>query len=43
MLRAAILHECQNFLEGGVGLGGSEENRGTVITSFRIDYLLAKQ
>ena len=26
MLRAAILHECQNYLGGGVGLGGSEKN-----------------
>ena len=24
MLRAAILHECQNYLGGGGGLGGSE-------------------
>ena len=30
MLRAAILHECQNYLEGGGGLGGSEKNRGKV-------------
>ena len=26
MLRAAILHECQNYLGGGAGLGGSEKN-----------------
>ena len=26
MLRAAILHECQNYLGGGGGLGGSEKN-----------------
>ena len=26
MLRAAILHECQNYLRGGGGLGGSEKN-----------------
>ena len=25
-LRAAILHECQNYLGGGGGLGGSEKN-----------------
>ena len=24
-LRAAILHECQNYLGGGGGLGGSEK------------------
>ena len=24
-LRAAILHECQNYLVGGGGLGGSEK------------------
>ena len=29
MLRAAILHECQNYLGGG--LGGSEKNRGPSI------------
>ena len=32
-LRAAILHEFQNHLGDGGGLGGSEKNRGTVITS----------
>ena len=32
MLRAAILHECQNYLGGGGSLGGSEKTRGTVIT-----------
>ena len=26
MLRAAILHECQNYLGGGGGLGGREKN-----------------
>ena len=26
MLRAAILHECQKYLRGGGGLGGSEKN-----------------
>ena len=26
MLRAALLHECQNYLGGGAGLGGSEKN-----------------
>ena len=26
MLRAAILHECQNYLGDGGGLGGSEKN-----------------
>ena len=26
MLRAAILHECQNYLGGGAGLGGSKKN-----------------
>ena len=26
-LRVAILHECQNYLGGGGGLGGSEKNR----------------
>ena len=25
-LRGAILHECQNYLGGGGGLGGSEKN-----------------
>ena len=33
MLRAAILHECQNYLGDGGGLGGSKKNRGTVRTS----------
>ena len=27
-LRAAILYECQNYLGGGGGLGGSEKNWG---------------
>ena len=35
MLPAAILHECQNYLGGGGGLGGSEKNRGTIITSLQ--------
>ena len=26
MLRAAILHECQNYLGGGGGLAGGEKN-----------------
>ena len=26
-LRASILHDCQNYLGGGGGLGGSEKNR----------------
>ena len=30
MLRAAILHECQNYLGGGGGLGGSEKNRAII-------------
>ena len=38
MLRAAILHECQNYLGGGGGLGGSEKNRGTVITSLQLAF-----
>ena len=37
-LRAAILHECQNYLGGGGGLGGSEKNRGTVITSLQLAF-----
>ena len=28
-----LLHECQNYLGGEGGLGGSEKNGGTVITS----------
>ena len=35
-LRAAILHECQNYLGGGGGLEGSEKNKGTVITSLQL-------
>ena len=27
MLRAAILHKCQNYLGGRGGLGGSEEKK----------------
>ena len=38
VLRAAILHECQNYLGGGGGLGGSEKNRGTVITSLQLAF-----
>ena len=38
MLQAAILHECQNYLGGGGGLGGSEVNRGTVITSLQLAF-----
>jgi len=30
-LRAAILHECQNYLGGGCGLKKKKKNRGTVI------------
>ena len=30
-LRAAILHECQNYLGGGGGLGGSEKNNYKII------------
>ena len=37
-LRAAILHECQNDLGGGDGLGGSEKNIGTVITSLQLAF-----
>ena len=37
-LRAAILHECQNYLGGGGGLGGSVKNRGTVITSLQLAF-----
>ena len=32
------LHECPNYLEGGGGLGGSEKNRGTVITSLQLAF-----
>ena len=32
-LRAAILHECQNYLGGRGGLGGSEKTRGTVLNN----------
>ena len=39
VLRAAILRECQNYLIGGRGgLGGSEKNRGTVITSLQLAF-----
>ena len=37
-IRAAILHECQNYLGGGGCLGGSEKNRGTVITSVQLAF-----
>ena len=37
-LRAAILHECQNYLGGGGGLGGSEKNRGTLITTLQLTF-----
>ena len=37
-LRAAILDECQNYVGGGGGLGGSEKNRGTVITSLQLAF-----
>ena len=37
-LRAAILHEFQNYLGGGGGLGGNEKNRGTVITSLQLAF-----
>ena len=40
-LRAAILHESQNYLEGGGGgggLGGCEKNRETVITSLQLAF-----
>ena len=32
-LRAAIFHECQNYLGGRGGLGGSEKARGTVLNN----------
>ena len=37
-LRATILHECQNYLGGGGGLGGREKNRGTVITPLQLAF-----
>ena len=37
-LRAAILRERQNYLGGGRSLGGSEKNRGTVITSLQLAF-----
>ena len=30
MLRAAILHECQNYLGGGGGFGGSLQPRAII-------------
>ena len=38
MLWAAILHECQNYLGGGGGLGEGEKSRGTVITSLQLTF-----
>ena len=38
VLRAVILDECQNYLGGGGDLGGSEKNRGTVITSLQFAF-----
>ena len=38
VLQAAILLECQNYLGGGGGLGGSKKNRGTVITSLQLAF-----
>ena len=35
---AAILHERQNYLGDGGSLEGSEENRGTVITSLQLAF-----
>ena len=35
MLRAAISHECQNYLGAGSLVGG-EKNRGTVKTSLQL-------
>ena len=35
-LRVPILDECQNYLGAGSSLGGSEKNRGTVITSLSL-------
>ena len=32
------LHKCQNYLGGGGSLGGSEKNRGTVITSLQLAF-----
>ena len=37
-LRVAILHECQNYLGGRDGLGGSEKNRWIVITSLQLAF-----
>ena len=39
VLRAAILHECLNYLGDGGALQGSEKNRGTVrnnVTAARV-------
>ena len=37
-LRTAIQHQCQNYLGGRGGLGGSEKNRRTVITSLQLAF-----
>ena len=37
-LRAAIFREHQNYLGGGSSLGGSEKNRGTVITALQLAF-----
>ena len=41
-LRAAILHDCQNYLRGrggsGGSLGGSKKNRVSVITSLQLAF-----
>ena len=37
-VKGAILHDCQNYLGGGSSLGGSEKNRGTVITSLQLAF-----
>ena len=38
-LRVVILDECQNYLRGAEeGLGGSEKNRETVITSLQLAF-----
>ena len=37
-LQTAIQHQCQNYLGGRGGLGGSEKNRRTVITSLQLAF-----
>ena len=32
------MHDCQNYLGAGSSLGGSEKNRGTVITSLQLAF-----